>query len=356
MAARQTTPGERVSSRDALAAFPPLSETPTVSVVIPALNEARFIGALLASLDAQEYGGRLEIIVADGGSSDGTPGLVAEAAARARIADIHLVPNPERTTPTGLNHGIAAATGEVIVILGAHSTVDPDFVAANVAALRRTGAAAVGGPLRTRGEGVVGASIAAALSHPFGVGDARFRYANEPGDVDTVAFGAYRREVFALLGGFDPTRDRGEDDHFNYLVRAHGGRLFLDPAIRSTYYARSSWWGLVRQYEGYGRAKGRALAENRAMVRPRHLVPSAAVAAGATLALLGLVSARARLTLALATSVYALLAAFASRGAGERVEGARPLLTALAFPVIHTSYGIGLARGWLAEQRSRRRS
>jgi len=179
-----------------------LPERPLVSIVIPCLNEERYITGLLDALAAQDYGpDGIEVIVADGGSTDATRELVRSYPSP--FARLELVDNPRRITVAGLNEGMKAARGDCWIIIGAHSTVRPDFVRQSVEALKRTGAACVGGPIDTIGEGAVGRAIAAAMSSPFGVGNAKFRYANEAGYVDTVPFGCYHRRVWEVVGEFE---------------------------------------------------------------------------------------------------------------------------------------------------------
>lgn len=294
------------------------------------------------------------MLIADGGSSDTTRAIVAAEGERAAFP-VRIIDNPERTTPAGLNAGVRAASGDVIVILGAHATADVRFVEAAVTALRETGAAAAGGPIETIGEGAVAEAIAAAMSHPFGVGDARFRYATEPGYVDTIAFAAYRRECFDVLGGFPTDRVRAEDDFFNYQVRRAGGKLYLTPDVHSTYFARATFAGLARQYFGYGEAKGRAAVEEPASVRPRHLVPLAAVIGGGLLTAAALAAPRARWAFGGGTVLYGVLAAVSAVQATRGRDGRLAPLTAAAFPLIHMAYGLGSALGIVRALRGRRR-
>ena len=340
-----------------LASLPPLPPLPLVSVVIPALNEARHIGALLDSLEAQTYPtGAFEVIVADGGSTDGTREIVAEAS-RCWKARLQLIDNPAHRTPQGLNTGIAAARGQVIVTLGAHSLVDARFIEESVSALQQSGAAAAGGVIEARGEGRVATAIAAALSHPFGVGDARFRFAKEPAYVDTIAFAAYRRECFDLLGGFDTDRQFAEDDFFNFRVRAAGGRLYLSPAVRSVYYTRTQLRPLIKQYFAYGRAKGRSSVEVPASIQPRHLVPAATVAGGALLLAASSVARPARWMLALGTGAYGAMAVYsATTSAARRHDRKLAPVIGAVLPVVHASYGMGTLAGaakalWARRQR-----
>ncbi len=332
----------------ALASLPPLPPQPLVSVVIPTWNEGRYIGALLDSLEAQTYPAEaMEVIVADGGSTDATREIVAAAAAaRWKKTPLILVENPARRTPEGRNAGFAASRGQVILTLVAHTSLNPRFVEENVRALRESGAAVAGGPIEARGETPIAAAIAAAVSHPFGVGDARFRFATEPGYVDTIAFAAYRRECFEILGGFATDRDLAEDDFFNYQVRAAGGKLYLTPAVKSIYYSRSELRPLARQYFGYGRAKGRASVEVPSSILPRHLVPGATVAGGALLLAAAFISQPARWLLAIGGLAYAGLAAYSANSAASR-RGDPTLAprVALVFPVLHASYGLGTIVG-----------
>ncbi len=323
--------------------------------MIPALNEEAFIEACLRSLIAQDFPHeRLEVIVADGGSTDRTRAIIGGLATEAPFG-LRVVENPQRTTPNGLNAGVAQARGDVIIILGAHSLASPTFVSASVEALRETGAAAAGGPIETRGDGLIAEAVAAALSHPFGVGDARFRFSKTPGYVDTIAFAAYRRECFDVLGGFDVTRDKAEDDFFNYCVRRAGGRLYLTPAVSSVYFARSSFRSVARQYFGYGQAKGRALMAEPGSVRPRHFAPLLAVLGGGAILLAAPWSARARLLAVAGTAGYAAAATFFGQRATSRKGDARLWpLTAATFPILHASYGLGTLLGILRSRRPRR--
>jgi glycosyltransferase involved in cell wall biosynthesis len=327
-----------------------LPERPLVSIVIPCLNEERYITGLLDALAAQDYGpDGIEVIVADGGSTDATRELVRGY--RSPFARLELVDNPRRITVAGLNEGMKAARGDCWIIIGAHSTVRPDFVRQSVEALKRTGAACVGGPIDTVGDGAVGRAIAAAMSSPFGVGNAKFRYANEAGYVDTVPFGCYHRRVWEVVGEFDETVDGADEDSYNARLIEAGGRIWLDPAIRSTYYPRRTLQALARQYREYGAAKGTLFARGRPL-RPRHFAPSAMVIGGPALWLAGRVSKTARLALRGLALAYLGLGGFAAYRAAKR-HGANPALTFAAMATMHLAYGAGFLEGWWRERANR---
>ncbi len=328
-----------------------LPARPLVSIVIPCLDEERYIVPLLDSLAAQDYRpDGLEVIVADGGSTDRTRELVDSY--RSPFRNLALVDNPKRITVGGLNAGMTVATGDCWIIIGAHSRVRPDFVRESVAALKRTGAACVGGPIDTVGEGTMGKAIAAAMSSPFGVGNARFRYAAAEGDVDTVPFGCYHRRVWEVVGRFDETVDGADEDSYNQRLLDAGGRIVLVPEIRSTYFPRRNLKALGKQYFEYGAAKGTLFARG-ATLQPRHFAPSAMVAGGPALWLLGRFWGAARWTLRLLGALYVAGGLLTARQAARKA-GANVPLTFLAMATMHATYGTGFIAGaWREREKLR---
>jgi glycosyltransferase involved in cell wall biosynthesis len=326
---------------------------PFVSVLVPVRNEAGYIGPCLQALARQDYPReRFEVIVLDGESTDSTAAEVEATAHALGVPDV-LLTNRRRTTATGLNLGLSVASGSVIVRVDGHCEVDADFLSRSVEALERSGADAVGGPIRTRGRGPVGEAIALAVSSPFGVGDAAFRHSQREQWTDSVAFAAYRRDVFDRIGRFAEDIERGEDDDFNYRLRDRDGRILLTPAIGSVYHARASYTGLARQYWAYGLAKAKVLERHPGRFRPRHLVPSALVLALAGSALLAPFSRCARLGLRAVVLGYGAANLVASAQVASR-SGARhlPFLPA-AFASVHLAAGAGFLVGWWQRQRPR---
>ena len=321
-------------------------DQPMVSVIIPVRNEQGYIGPCLQALAQQDYPReRFEVIVLDGESTDATAREAEAAAAEFGVPDAFLT-NRRRTTAAGLNLGLSLARGEIIVRVDGHTLVDPTFLSASVRALLESGADAVGGPIRSKGRGPVGQAIALAVSSPLGVGDAAFRHSNREQWVDSVAFAAYRREVFDRIGLFDESVNHGEDDEFNYRLGEAGGRILLTPRVGSIYYSRSSYWALARQYWRYGLAKARVLEKHPSRLRARHLAPSALVLALAGSGLLASVSRRFAPLVGLVAGVYgvAVLAAslrVAARGGHWRLLPYLPP----AFVSIHLPAGAGLLAG-----------
>ena len=330
-------------------------DLPLVTVIIPVRNEAGYIGRCLQALAVQDYPrDRLEVIILDGGSTDSTEDEVRVTAESAGLT-VFYADNPKHTAATGFNLGLTLAHGDVVVRLDGHSRPANDFIAASVRVLQETGADAAGGPIQTRGHGDVGRAIALAMSSSFGIGDTAFRHA-EAGlqETDSVPYGAYRREVFEHIGNLAEDIDRGEDDEFNYRLRAAGGRIVLSPDIRSTYYCRETLTALARQYWGYGLAKADVLRRHPERLRARHLVPSALVAVLAGGILLGGVIRPLGRLAAFAAFAYGAANALATlRLARDNKREARYL--PLAFACIHLPAGaamlVGFVRGFLRGKR-----
>ena len=320
------------------------SDLPPVSAIVAMRDEEAFIGKCLDSLAAQDYPSELlEILVVDGRSTDRSREIVSTK--QENMPRLRLLDNEKLISPAAFNIGIREARGQVLIIISAHCYLAPDYVTSCVEYLSKTDADCVGGPIETIGETDTARAIALAMSSPFGVGDALFRYSEREQYVDTLAFGAYRREVFERVGLFDEKLAGSEDDEFNYRLRSHGGKLLLTPAIRSFYYGRGSLAALCRQYFRYGLGKVRVVARHPKLVRLRHFVPALFVASLIVCALLGLASPWFALLLALVIGCYLVFSLSAAARIAAR-EGWRylPLLPA-AFACLHLSYGAGFLLG-----------
>jgi succinoglycan biosynthesis protein ExoA len=214
---------------------------PFVSVIIPCRNEQRFLGQCLDSILGSDYpAGRMEVIIADGSSNDGTREVIARYLGR--DARVRWVDNPEKTTPVALNRALDAARGEIIARIDAHAEMAPDYLSRCVESLERTGADNVGGVRRelAQDQGPFAGPIIAALTHPFGVGNAHYRFdASKPRWVDTVFGGCWRRETFSRIGKFNERLPRTQDLEFNQRLRRAGGKILLVPELVTYYYTRS---------------------------------------------------------------------------------------------------------------------
>jgi len=334
---------------------PPTDRVPPfVSVVMPVRDEALHLAATLASVLAQDHpADRMEILVVDGGSSDATRQIAARAAEGA-LCPVRVLDNPGRSAAAGMNAGIAAAVGQVIVRVDGHVRLPPSYVRESVAALFASGADCAGGGIRTVGSGLVGRALALAMSSPFGVGSSAFRTgADRQADVDTVPFGAYRREVFDRLGGFDERFTRNQDDEFHLRLVRSGGRIVLAPRVRSTYACRDSFAAAWRQFFGYGFWKVAVLRKHGTLPSGRGLVPPAFVAVLVVAAALATVEPLVPLAV---VAPYVIANLLASLAIGLRRDAAATVLLPVAYAVLHVAYGVGFWAGLVAGPRLEGRS
>jgi succinoglycan biosynthesis protein ExoA len=249
---------------------------PLVSVIVPCYNEQRTIRLLLEAVCSQTVPNReLEVIIADGLSTDRTRAEVAAFQEEHPDLSVHLVDNKKRSIPAALNCAIASAQGTYVIRLDAHSIPAPDYIERCVENLEQKRGENVGGvwDIRSQGTGWIERAIAAAAAHPLGVGDARYRYGSTAGYTDTVPFGAFRRDVFDRFGRFDESLLTNEDYEFNARLRKSGGRVWMDPSIRSVYFARPDLVALSRQYWRYGFWKLRMLRSYPQTLRWRQALP-----------------------------------------------------------------------------------
>ncbi|OGO47014.1 MAG: hypothetical protein A2W34_08460 [Chloroflexi bacterium RBG_16_64_32] len=281
---------------------------PQVSVIVPCYNEAATIGLLLEALARQDCGRDLmEVLLSDGMSQDATRQVATQIAARYEDFTLRIIDNPVRSIPAALNRAIAAARGEVLIRLDAHSIPAEDYVRRCLETLRSTGAANVGGQweIRPSAPGAVGRSVVEAGSHPMGAGDARYRTGGEAGPVETVPFGAFPRPWLEAVGGYDETLLANEDYELNLRLRRAGGVVWFDPRIRSVYFARPTFRALGHQYFRYGFWKGRMLLRYPESLRWRQAIAPILVLLSAVLAGLSIWLPLARLLLALEWGTYA---------------------------------------------------
>jgi len=316
-------------------------ELPTVTVVIPVRNEANFIRACLDSVVANDYPrDRLEVLVVDGASSDGTRSIVEEYARRYPF--IRLLDNPRRIPAAALNVGLEHARGDVIVRMDAHTVYAPDYIRKCVELLQTTEAANVGGVQRAVGQGYVAEAIAVALTSPFGVGDARFRYTDRPTWADTVYLGAWRRTTLEALRGFDEAWAVNEDYELNYRLRRAGGRILVSPDIRCWYHVRPSLGALARQFFRYGFWRARTAVVHPGSLRWRHLIPPLLVLGLVGSAGLGAAGSRWGLVVPV---LYAVADVGASLGTALR-RGLRYLpVLPVVYGILHLSWGSGFLAG-----------
>jgi succinoglycan biosynthesis protein ExoA len=329
---------------------------PFASLILPVRNESAFIVSGLNAILNQDYQGEVEILIADGMSTDNTRKIVNEFSLQHPGLKIQILDNPGKIVPTGINLALQQAKGEIIIRVDGHTKIAPDYVRQCVKTLQRTHADNVGGKMNATGSDPFGSVVALATSTPFGIGNGRFHYSDQEEWVDTVYMGAWPRRVFEKIGLFDEELVRDQDDEFNYRLREQGGRILLSPAIRSEYTVRSTPRALWHQYFQYGFWKVRVLQKHPRQMSLRQFVPPVFVLGLLVSALLALSSFffpffhPSSFFLLLSSFIpllYLLANLFASLyTASRRGWDALPYLP-LIFAILHLSYGLGLLVGLL---------
>lgn len=313
---------------------------PRVTVAMPAYNEEKYIEACIASVQAQDYPkDRIEILVADGRSTDRTREILAQLAAH--DPRIRVIDNPERLQAAGLGRLVKQAQGDVIVRMDVHCEYAPDYVRKCVETLERTGADNVGGAQRAKAKSLFQRALCAALASPLGVGGAKYRSADAEGFVDTVFLGAFRRRVFETVGLWDPKAITNEDAELNQRILDNGGQIYLSRDIVVHYFPRDTFKALAKQYFKYGRGRARTLLKLGTFPTLRPLLPFFMTTGAATLVAVPPLWPLA--TTAFAT--YALATGAEAVRVGRKVGALSIPLVWAMFPILHLSHGAGFAAG-----------
>ncbi len=320
---------------------------PRVSIVMPCRNEEAYIESAVRSVLAQEaVEGGIEVLVADGRSTDATLEILEKLSqedGRLRVID-----NPGKIVPTGLNAAIEDACGEIIVRMDAHTEYAKDYVRRCVEVLEASGADNVGGPWNADGRDYIQSAIALAFRSPFSSGGAGSHDVGFEGEVDSVYLGCWRKKYLIELGMFDEEFVRNQDDELNLRLVRNGGRIWQSPAIRSWYYPRNSILALFRQYKQYGYWKVRVIQKHRIPAAVRHLVPGGFVGIVGLLAFLAFFSPEAAIGLFVLLGVYfsgTVLASLLCCGKEKRWD-LLPVMP-MVFFAYHFGYGSGFLRGVL---------
>jgi glycosyltransferase involved in cell wall biosynthesis len=318
---------------------------PTVSIVVPCYNEEGTIGSLLEAILTQTFPRHeMEVVIADSLSRDRTREVISDFGRAHPDLALRIVENAHRTIPSSLNLAIREARGEFLIRLDAHSIPIPEYVERCVQDIRAGKGANVGGvwKIQPGGSGWIARGIAVAASHPLGAGDALYRLGAPAGPVDTVPFGAFRRQLLDQVKGFDETLLTNEDYEFNVRIRRSGGVVWLDPQIVSTYFARATLRDLAAQYWRYGYWKCRMLLRYPSSIRWRQALPPLFLLGMLCMAVGALFWMPALRALVLVACLYlvAVLAAGIAMGVRAR-DGLLIVGSPLALATMHLAWGSG---------------
>lgn len=327
--------------------YPALTK-PIVSVIIPCYNEQETIASLLKAIYRQTYPiEQIEVIIADGMSTDKTRQTIELFVADHPDLAVKVIENPDRVIPKALNRAIEHANGEIILRLDAHSVPYEDYIQRCVDALEKKLGDNVGGMWEIEaGENTwIARSIAVAAAHPLGVGDARYRVGGKAQFVDTVPFGAFWKNLFEKIGRFNEKLLTNEDYEFNTRIRLNGGKIWFDPAIRTKYFARKNLAELAKQYWRYGYWKARMVRMYPKTLRWRQMLPPLFVLSLLIFLLLAPFSHLARMVGIGEIGLY-LFALFviALKEALKRKEFSLLIGLPLSMATMHLAWGAGFLR------------
>ncbi|OED47336.1 glucosyl transferase [Rhodobacteraceae bacterium (ex Bugula neritina AB1)] len=326
-----------------------------VLVVIPALNEAAAIEACIASLRVDDrFMERVCIVVADGGSTDGTRDIVKRMAADDPM--LRLLNNPARLQSAGINLAVkreAKPEHAILVRCDAHAVYPPGYVRRVAEALAcRPEAASVATVMDAAGDSGFARACAWVMDTPLGSGGSQHRGGTRPQWVDHGHHAGFRLSWFRRIGGYNPSFSHNEDAEYDRRLAQAGGRIWLAADIRLTYQVRRTPGGLRRQYWNYGRGRARTVLTHRMRPRLRQLVPVLNVLglagglAGAALWPPALIWPAAYVAALLAVSLVGAL----------RLRGCAGLWAGAALGIMHTAWGLGFLRIWLPWIMTRRQA
>jgi len=314
---------------------------PTVSVILPVLNEAEHLESSVGSVLSQEFDGQIEILLALGPSKDNTN----EIAKRLAKADprIHLVENAAGLTTAGMNLCIKHAKADIIVRVDAHSELAPGYIKRGVELLAETGADELGGIMLARGRSAFQQAVAWAYSSRFGIGGAAYHVGGEAGEAESAYLGIFRADALTRVGGYDESIIRGEDWDLAQRIKATGGLVWFSPELTVTYWPRGRFEKLIKQFWSTGVWRGDLTKRNFAAASKRYFAPPvlvAVVAAGLLAVPFGLV-----LGILPLAGYLAAVAALAVTATNLSLKARVALLVVL--PSIHFSWGTGFWFGFL---------
>src|SRR5215216_446548 len=328
---------------DAFGPSPPAQRDRSVdvSVLVPVRNEARRIRAAVATMREQRFPGRIEFLLIDGQSKDGTRAILDELA---REDDrIHVLDNAKRGIPQALNIGLRRARGRFVARMDAHALYPPDYLALGVRRLERGDVDYVTGLQLPYGVDPGSQRIALALDSPLGVGGAGFRRrVTEETETDAGFTGLWRRETLERLGGWREDWVVNEDGELAARLLKAGGRIVCVPDMAARYVPRRGLRALARQYWRYGQYRAKTCRRHPESMRRSHLLPPLA-----TLAVAGsLIPRRAAAPLRIAVAGYALaLGAESARVARRAGAGRDAVRLPAVFATMHLAWGGGFLAG-----------
>ena len=310
------------------------SPEPEISVILPVLNESKYLEEAVNAILDQDFAGSLEIIVAVGPSHDGTEKIAHDLAGK--DSRVVVVANPTGRTAAGLNLAVAATRYSIIVRVDGHSKIPRNYLSLAFEILKETGAVNVGGIMAAEGQSIFENSVARAMRSPLGVGASRFHTGGDSGSVDTVYLGAFRKQALLAVGGFDERFTRAQDWELNFRLREAGGVIYFDPRLVVTYRPRGTVKALAKQYFEYGRWRRVVSRRHEGTINYRYFAPPFTVIGVVSSMILGAIFTP---ILYIPALTYALFILIASARIGKSL--AEFVSLPLILLTMHMTWGLG---------------
>ena len=310
------------------------SPLPTVSVILPILNEELYLRDAVLSILSQDYRGDFEVVLAVGPSKDRTQEIADQL--HREDSRVNVVANPSGRTAAGLNAALNASRGSIVVRVDGHAQIPQNYISLAVEILNATGAVNVGGLMAAEGVTTFEKSVAGAMRSPLGVGASRFHTGGEAGEVDTVYLGVFKKDALLAIGGFDERFTRAQDWELNFRLRSNGGKVYFDPRLHVTYRPRSTVAALAKQYFEYGRWRRVVSRRHKGTINYRYLAPPIALAGFLTSVVMG---ALLHSIFFIPAAIYLLFVAGASVTIARSVAQYIYLLAII--PTMHFAWGTG---------------
>lgn len=314
---------------------------PSITVVMPVLNEEANLEASVQSILAQSYPSEIELIIALGPSSDGT-NKIAKALAK-KDKRIKLLDNERGLTTVGLNAAIKIAKHDYIVRIDAHSEPEPNYFYDGIRILLEQDADEVGGIMQAKGHSAFQKAVAYAYTSRWGIGAASYHIGGQAGEAESAYLGIFKKSALERVGGYDESIIRGEDWDLAQRIKRTGGKVWFSPQLKVTYWPRGRFSRLVKQFYSTGVWRGDLTRRDIAAASKRYFAPPLLVLgllAGLILLAfgqnIGILPAAAYL---LGITMVAVLAA------GLSLKSRVALVAALA--AMHLSWGWGFLRGFV---------
>lgn len=309
------------------------SPHPSISVILPILNEEAHLKGAIDSILSQDYQGKTEVILAVGPSHDRTLEIAQQISQQ--DSRVVIVDNPTGRTAAGLNLALKKSESPVIVRVDGHAQIPSNYLSLVVEILNKTGAVNVGGVMAAVGTTAFENAVAGAMRSPLGVGASRFHTGGEAGVVDTVYLGAFRREALLAIGGFDERFTRAQDWELNFRLRENGGVIYFDPRLHVTYRPRSTVKALAKQYFEYGRWRRVVSRKHSGTINYRYLAPPFALVGFVSSFIAGFIAP----VLFIPAAIYSLFVLLASVKIASSIREYFLLLAVI--PTMHFAWGAG---------------